>query len=224
MKTSHSRVFNILTRVSLFLATLVVLSGPAALAASTCGDVFRVKSSRDLPLISMDAHYRGEDRGLYIDPVTKRPWQVKYFTETEKRSFELVIKDKLLWTADGKKAESEYDGEALSFTESLIVVDKDLRIFALPFEERGKYHHSSLTRGKDILFAGTVAFSGGRIRQISDNSGHYKPSVEQTLLILKELKKMGVDMSAMSLTGRAAKALGNTYLMSPRELAPLLQD
>ncbi len=207
--------------VLLFVGLLISSS---AFAGPQCGGIFQSQSVRGLPLISMDSRYQGEDRGLYVDPVTKRPWQVKYFTAVERAPYELIVKDGFLWDRQGRKAESEYDAEVAEFSNSLLVIDKNHRIFSLPFEERGKFHHSTLSGGQEVLFAGTISMSGGRIREISDGSGHYKPSVEQTLIAIRELKRMGLDLSSMKLTGRVAQALGKTYVMTPKEVAPFLLD
>lgn len=215
---------NLVPQGPLFAALLLASLSSPALAQQTCESVFSIFSTRGVPLIAMDSRYRGEEHGLYVDPVTKVPWKVKYFTATELRSFELIPKGKLLWTSAGKKAESEFDAESMSFESSLVVIDRDHRIFALPFEERGRFHHSSLSAGQEVVFAGTMALSGGRIRELSDASGHYKPSVDQTLRVLKEFQRMGLDLSSMKLSGRIASVLGNTPVMTPKEVAAFLQD
>lgn len=220
---TQSRLSTKRSLVALFAAFLFVSSLSQA-QSSQCHAVFLSIPAQRLPLISMDSRYVGEDKGLYVDPVTKKPWQVKYFTESERQNYELVIKDKLLWGRDGKKAESEFDPEGMSFENSLLVIDRDHRIFALPFEERGKFHHSSLSAGEEVLFAGTIAFAGGRVREISDRSGHYKPTAQQVLLVLKDLQRRGLDLSGMKLSGHVAQELGNTYVMTPKEVAPFLQD
>ncbi|WP_415062493.1 hypothetical protein [Bdellovibrio sp.] len=159
-----------------------------------------------------------------MDPITKRPWKVHYYSMAEKAKFELFPQKGLLVHRDGKKADSPFDAESLSFENALLVIDKDLRIFILPFEERGRYHHSSLSAGQDILFAGTAAFSQGILRELSDQSGHYRPSPQQTLLAIKELQKMGVDMRMMKLSGHIAKHLGNSYSLTPKEVQQLVLD
>lgn len=170
----------------------------------------------------MSPIYRGENRGFYLDPLTKRPWEVKYFKNNERSQFQLTEKQGLLWNARGEKVESIYDGNALHFQSSLIVITKDREIFVLPFEERGKYHHSSLSRGDKVLFAGTATFSGGRIRSLSDQSGHYKPDGLQSMVALRTLYLMGVDLSQMRLEGNVAINHFKTYSMTPVEVKKTL--
>lgn len=215
------------------LATLVTMFSLIFVASgNACGQnkcLSHFESSKDvekiqIPTIKMSTQYIGENRGLYFDPITKQKWHVVYYSDSEKKTFEVTYKNKFFWTSQGQKANSFFDSEALSFNHSLIVIDKDFRIFTLPFEERGKYHHSSLTSGQDILFAGTVAFSDGHLRELSDLSGHYKPTPEQTLLILKELRHRGVDLKNLKLSGRIAIDLGHTPMLTPREVEELLNQ
>ncbi len=209
---------------SSFLGLLLVIglfgAPPAHSSPPLCQDIF--SGTPALPLISMDSRYKGEDQGLYLDPITKHPWKVHYYTMTEKAVFELLPQNGLLVHRNGKKADSPFDAESLSFENALLVIDKDRRIFILPFEERGRFHHSSLSAGEDILFAGTAAFSQGLLRELSDQSGHYKPSPQQTMIAIKELQKMGVDLRMMKLSGHIAKHLTNSYSLSPKEVQQLV--
>jgi hypothetical protein len=176
-------------------------------------------------LISMNPLYLGEDQGRYLDPLTKQPWRVRYFSERVKARFELFIRDGLLVDKDGVKAQSAYDHESMSWENALIIIDASHRIFHLPFENRGRYHHSSLTGGKDVIFAGTAAFHQGFIRELSDSSGHYKPTSEQTRAALRDLVDRGLDLRQIRLTGYFVKAAspGNISL-SPREVPKVFPE
>lgn len=216
------KAFNKFTRVSLFAALIAVV--PATALAIQCEGIFILSSSQGHPLLTMAAEYRGEDRGLYMDPITKKPWFVKYFSESEKQAFELFVDGKILVNREGVKVDSVYDPEAMSFETSLIVIDKNHRMFLLPFEERGVFHHSSLGAGEDVFFAGTASFGQGVLREFTGGSGHYKPSVQQTLLALQDLRKKGVDLSNTKLTGRIAKELTGSYVINPSDLKVILDN
>lgn len=216
------KLFKKFTVVGLFAA--LVANTPLSAWSIQCDGVFNLKSSADHPLLTMAAEYRGEDRGLFIDPVTKKPWFVKYFNESEKRPYELVINDRLFVNRDGVKADSIYDPESMSHETSLIVIDKNHRIFALPFEERGRFHHSSLGGGDDVFFAGTASFGQGYLREFTGSSGHYKPTVSQTLLALLDLRERGVDLSKVKLTGMIAQELKGAFVIGPGELKQILDN
>ena len=223
-RNRNSFLMSILKAVPLFVALLTVLSCPQGYAASSCNSIFDTYVQSEISTIAMDQKYRGEDRGQFRDPVTGKMWQVKYFTDSEKQVFELQIKDGVFIDYRGKKIDSEFDAEALSFEHGLFVIDKDQKIFLLPFEERGKYHHSSLSGGQDIIFAGTAAFSNGQLREFSDSSGHYKPSQKQTLKTLELLKQRGVQFNSLKISGRIAKELANSYVISGKQLELLLKS
>lgn len=211
------RALSWLSKLFTFVILLSSLTTPATVLAGpmSCENLFHENAAH---LIGMNRLYEGEDKGAYIDPVTKTPWKVKYFTEGERAPYELKIKDGRFYDLNGKRAESEYDGESMSFETSLLVIDKEFRIFVLPFESRGEYHHSSLSRGEDVLFAGTVAFSQGILREITNSSGHYKPTGQDTLYILKRLAGEGALYPQTKIGGQAALELSKQYSVQWKEL------
>jgi hypothetical protein len=210
------------------IAFSVVLSSwpPFALAQSStiatglCESAFRStlrfeKTPRPLP---MDPRYKGEHNGTYIDPITKVPWMVKYFDRIERDALEVHYDNGYFVDAKGTKLDSKFDTEALSFEEALIVVSKSYHIYVYPRDERGRIHHSSILAGEDVMFAGMAAFSGGRIRVLTDRSGHYAPPPEYTRWFIRLLWRTGVDLSGMTLMGRAAQHFGSTHAMRPKEV------
>jgi len=68
-------------------------------------------------------------------------------------------------------------------------------------------HHSSLVAGKPVSCAGTISISNGKIEEITNTSGHYKPSEKDFSKMLRKLVKTGVDLSETMIvvcTGRDA--------------------
>lgn len=169
--------------VTLLGAPLVTHSAPL------CSPLF-LETTDTLVPIAMSPLYKGEEKGTYIDPLTQQAWRVKYYTPMEKTAFEVTIKEGRLVDLNGQKANTLFDPDSMSFEHHLFIVDQQLRIFILPFEERGKFHHSSLSAGENILFAGTLGLHQGVLREISDKSGHYRPDTQQTLKVLKLLQKV----------------------------------
>lgn len=202
--------------LALFLSVPSVSSAQAPL----CQDLF----DSPLALISMNPTYRGEEMGLYVDPVTKVPWKVRYFSEAEKAKYELFIRDGIFVDKDGVKAQSPFDHEAISWENGLLVIDAQSRIFLLPYEQRGLYHHSSLSAGKDVLFAGTAGFHQGYLREFSDRSGHYKPSTQQTRMTLEELSRKGVDLRQIRLTGHFIREITDSISISSREVPQVFPE
>lgn len=204
-----------------FSLTPESLAGPSSHA--TCQGVFTDKiETSSLPLIAMDPVYFGEEKGLFIDPLTRTPWKVRYLSEKERAPLELFIKNGKLVDLKNQSAESQFDFGTGNFQHSLLVIDANFRIFFLPFEQRGLYHHSSLSRGEKILFAGTMIVSNGVVKELSNNSGHYKPTTRQTLLVLQEIHKKGLDLRFAKISGPVALDLMNTPSMTPAELQMFL--
>lgn len=171
------------------------------------------------PLLPRRAEYEGEERGEYVDPVTRAPWRVRYFNELEREAYRVRMNAEGLFVDSlGRKMNSRFDEEFLSFEDSLLVVDSQNRWFVLPFEERGRYHHSSLLAGASVRFAGMVAFLDGRVRRISDTSGHYRPESWRILWLLRDLKRRGADLSQIEVSGRGASELGGSPYLRTHEV------
>lgn len=189
---------------SLVLAC-VLCTGRVDAATGRCEALFtaelRETTAEGLPLLRMKAEYRGEDRGVYIDPATRERWNVRYFSSSERDQHEIFIRSGKFYDVNGRELNSVFDAEALSFEDALLVIDKESRMYILKGEERGRLHHSSLMAGDDVLFAGTIAFMDGHVRHLSDSSGHYKPEPWRTRRIVRLLRDRGVDLSPMRLSG-----------------------
>lgn len=209
--------------LSIFLTSLTLFVTLPVKAQLTCSKVFEASAHatqnlNDIPLIQMNPKYRGEDQGNYIDPVTQTRWHVKYFSETELTPLRVQLKDGLFLDLNGKKLESPFDYKESEYQSSLLVINKEGKILLLNLEERGRYHHSSLSRGEDILFAGTAIFTNGYLRQLTNNSGHYQPTTQQTLKVLRMWQSQGVNFSQAKLSGQAARDLSGQYSISIPEL------
>lgn len=221
--------FNLKKLLVLALIALALLGAsrplPASAQAGTiasalCESAFRPtyrfeKTPRPL---AMNPRYKGENEGTYLDPITKEPWQVKYFDRIERDSLEVHYHEGYFVDAKGKKLNSNFDAESLTFEEALIVVSKSYHIYVYPRDERGRIHHSSILSGSEVMFAGMAAFSDGRIRVLTDRSGHYAPPPEYTRWFIRLLWRTGVDLSGLTLMGRAAQHYGNTPAMHPKEI------
>lgn len=55
-------------------------------------------------------------------------------------------------------------------------------------------HHSSPLAGGDVAGAGHIKVEDGRITEIDDMSGHYKPDAQKTLQVLRRLEKLGAKL------------------------------
>ena len=60
--------------------------------------------------------------------------------------------------------------------------------------------HSWLSKGEDVLAAGEVKYRNGKLVEISNASGHYLPTIEESSNFLKIFKEGGVDIESATLT------------------------
>lgn len=214
---------------ALTVILILFMAPSSAQTAPLCSPLFLEASNSIVP-IAMNPIYKGEDKGTYIDPLTKEPWKVKYYSADERKAFEVSIHEGRLVHEDGKKADTPFDPDSMSFEHHLLVIDQQLRIFILPYEQRGRFHHSSLSAGENILFAGTLGIHQGIVRELSDKSGHYRPDPQQTLKVLKLLQSRGLDLNQTQLYGYVAQDIGKSHILTPGQLKkhleslPLIRD
>ncbi|MBI1356615.1 MAG: hypothetical protein GC160_19930 [Acidobacteria bacterium] len=90
----------------------------------------------------------------------------------------------------------------------------DHNIFAMDLMEfiyvadglAGRVHHSSFMSGKPVLCAGEIRLEAGKIRYISNESGHYRPTTANLMNCVTVLvRKYNVDLSRIKLGDQEAK-------------------
>jgi len=74
-----------------------------------------------------------------------------------------------------------------------VVLDMQGRLFGGPSADR--VFHSSYVAGADVAFAGEIEVVDGRLRTITDGSGHYEPKLAHTIQFLQWLRHQGVDLT-----------------------------
>ena len=59
------------------------------------------------------------------------------------------------------------------------------------------FRHTVLANGDDVLAAGRLKFDGhGKIRRVTNESGHYRPSVDESMQFAEVFKEAGLDISS----------------------------
>jgi hypothetical protein len=80
-------------------------------------------------------------------------------------------------------------------------------------------NHSSLVGGADVAAAGTMKVRGGKVEELADNSGHYRPGVAQTHQAAEHMVGAGVMDEARSTVSLSGKGDGQRELnLSTTEL------
>jgi len=70
------------------------------------------------------------------------------------------------------------------------------------------FYHSSYAGGEDVICTGCLSAINGELIYINNDSGHYKPTPAQILIVLDSLKVQGVDMTNVRVEYGAVDASG----------------
>ena len=58
----------------------------------------------------------------------------------------------------------------------------------------GLFHHSSFLAGGDVAAAGEINVVGGKVRRITNKTGHYKAGAEEVWQLLHQFRRRGMDL------------------------------
>lgn len=60
--------------------------------------------------------------------------------------------------------------------------------------------HSFLAKGEDVLAVGTITLdTDGSVTEISNESGHYKPSTDESYRAIELLEHLGIDLLGVTI-------------------------
>jgi len=80
----------------------------------------------------------------------------------------------------------------------MFVMDRAGNIYAWSTERvPGRRNHSSLLAGGPVATAGEIKAAGGRITDVSNESGHYETTLEMLNQFIYRLRWGGVDVSGI---------------------------
>jgi len=81
---------------------------------------------------------------------------------------------------------------------AIFVMSPDGELYASEHKV-GRFHHSSFLAGGDAAAAGEIKVVAGKVRGLTNKSGHYAPSYQHTGQVLAELRDLGQDLSLVEL-------------------------
>ncbi len=144
-------------------------------------------------------HYIGEELGEgWVEGWGK----VEYLTESQKKQYELFVKDEKIVDINGNLYDTSDTGSIhIGKGKSIFVMDENRRIFASKTQDVGRFHHSSLGSGKPIAGVGELVVRDGIVVEISNKSGHYQPTKELNSQVITELKAKGINTDKINITG-----------------------
>ncbi len=117
---------------------------------------------------------------------------VKYFDPLERERARIVAKDGLLVFVDGKPLDAELKTHPDREGDAIFAMDAAGNLYASFDHTPGYIHHSSMLAGSPVASAGTIKVEQGKLLELTNYSGHYKPPGKTLDHVLAELKALGV--------------------------------
>ncbi len=148
-----------------------------------------------------DGNNNDYDKGVYYPSQENR----QYFKINPlKKGEETIYVDKDGKPLDTSKAQIDKSLDPASTLKGafIFIMDENGEIYVADenlWNRVLNFHHSSFLAGKPVAAAGEIAFSAGRVTNISNISGHYRPSEIYTYQVLLELKSQGMDVDHINI-------------------------
>ena len=146
-------------------------------------------------LFPMIAKYKGEQAGggVYTH-------KIRYLTLAERAATKLRVVDGLLCDVAGVPLDAEVDEHPDRNGFAIYVMDGAGNIYYSFDHQQGSFHHSSLMAGEDVAAAGDMTILRGRLVEISNSSGHYRPPPRSMPQVVGRLKELGVDFEGVEIS------------------------
>lgn len=89
-----------------------------------------------------------------------------------------ILDDRIVWSNSGLPVHTldHESAEVPGFAHYAMSLNGELFIRKVDVGEMGRFAHSSFLSGSDVLCAGTICVDTGRIIEITNESGHYRPN------------------------------------------------
>lgn len=120
---------------------------------------------------------------------------VDYLQSDQERQPYLLAIDKGLIKQAGKPFDTTQMSTAFSGAGSAIYVLSPDGLMYSGSHKVSKFHHSSFLAAADAAGAGELKVTNGKISEISNKSGHYRPGIPQLVQTLEFLQSKGVDLA-----------------------------
>lgn len=146
-----------------------------------------------------DTHYDFET-WLRLTYSTNQIGSVEYITDDDREQYQIDFLNGIAMK-DGQPFHTDAaTTDGLGVGAGIFVIDPQNQLY-VGSHSRGEFHHSSFLNGAAIQGAGEIRIDKeGHITELTNKSGHYKPSKELMLNTLKVFHNAGVDLSKVKLT------------------------
>lgn len=174
-------------------AILALHDNPRFRALSEADQIaFLREAIRHTPVLrEMDPQYRGEETGSVWGT------SVRYLDEAGRAPYEVRFENGVAVDGNGRPIDTSGSSSVFGSGRMIFVLSPDGRMYASADQAIGEFHHSSFLSGGDVAGAGEITVQNGRITEVSDQSGHYRPTQTQVWQTLDYLRRNGVDLSTV---------------------------
>jgi hypothetical protein len=97
------------------------------------------------------------------------------------------------------------------------VMNKRGRLF-VGNHKKGLIHHSSFLAGGDVLCGGEMVARDGKIRVLTNKSGHYQPTMDHLVWALRVLEICAGNYHDIKIVAGKVSTTGPVHLISPATL------
>ncbi|WP_378181399.1 fibronectin type III domain-containing protein [Aquimarina sp. SS2-1] len=148
------------------------------------------------PVGSTGNSYSGKDLEIKYTEGSMAEFEkgVKYLNESQRLEYEVFVQYDRIVDSNGNlvntkgSVEIRNDGLSYDTDKAIFVMSENGKIYISKNRAYGEFHHSSFLSGEKISAAGEITIENGIIKIISNESGHYKPSLTMVKSnMLKEL-------------------------------------
>ncbi len=130
-----------------------------------------------LDRLQMLGHYVRRDRSL----------EVPYLAPAQQLQQTLKVVDGRFLNAQGQPMTTPHA--------HLMVVNLNGDMIAMARPSSTIFHHSSLSAGQDVSMAGYVELNEGKLKKVTNTSGHYQPPLPSFEKLLRHWMEQNVDLS-----------------------------
>lgn len=163
------------------------------------------KNVGELTLAEYNSIYKAlAENGLALAKVDE-PMMVRFFTKAQRLRFMYWVQNKVLVNADGPMDTGDgvwmyaMDQHGNLFATAIKADRKGTKEAAkwaeFEADQKMNFNHSSFNAGKDIICAGMIKVDKGKITEIDNNSGHYKPTGEHLNACVAILRELGMEIA-----------------------------
>lgn len=151
---------------------------------------------------------------------------VRYFTEEERKRFLIGVAGQLLYQGEGNTTipfDTTQTGKNALGSEgmAIFVMDRKGSIYSSRTQRAGVIHHSSLLAGGNVAAAGEISVDNGRLKMVTNQSGHYMPNDTAIVNFLREIRKRGVELDNDSFEINLYRGIDDEGWLYPGEVERL---